>query len=111
MSNYKKEDVRARGLEKLREASVWWSTHEKALDEWRWWNVYMVAHRYAMHEAKRLGSHGLAKHLQACVDLAHDMRLSAQENVMMSADCARACEIGARIYMEEYEEREQGADQ
>ena len=105
MSIDHKEISRSRALESYREAAVWWTAFEAAVNEWRTWVVYGITQKYLIERAAFRGSPSL-NWMRRELDRAHDMRISARANIDAMARCASACESTARIYMEEYEQRE-----
>jgi hypothetical protein len=105
MSRDRKLDAREMALKKFREASLWWESFDRSVNEWRARAVYYLAMKRVLDCALARKS-PLARSYREEFDRAHDMLLATKENVISMARTASACEMGGRIYQEEFEERE-----
>jgi len=93
---------------KMSEAGQWWEAFEIAVGEYRRYAIILVSIEEA---SRRLDGMGHSSLLASQIDWAHDMMLTRRENIQTCATCAASASIAARIYYEEYEEREYGKEQ
>jgi len=100
--------ARERAEQKMREAGKWWAALDNAIHRYRCWAVLYVARKFARERylEQRIFSGRVAEDLRRATEAAHDMMLIECANIQACVDCAQACELGARIYYEEFEERE-----
>ena len=102
--------MRAKELadEKMREGWAWAQSFERALSHWRRYQLIHAALETAYEKLVASSSTGgpMWRLVMSQLDWAHDMMWVARENMDTCANCSVSAEIAARIYYEEYEERQ-----
>lgn len=92
---------------KMREAGQWWEATDLAIERCRQTEHILYLIETAIDACARAGvlDPCLYHRYTKASDATHDWLLVHRDNMEMASTCAVSCEIAARIYYEEYEER------
>jgi hypothetical protein len=105
MSSDRKGQAMMLATKMRREATLWEAGLKKSLHDVRSWSVRYAARRYQLGRAIKMRSR-MAAQLRLAYDEAHDMLLSAKDNVAHMARAIRASHMSARVYEENADNRE-----
>lgn len=92
--------------QKMSESRQWWAAWDLAIHRYRCWALYFAAYSDELDEVSTFDP--LWKPLNQGAYAAHDHMLVCVQDIWSCARSAVACEMAARIFYEEHEERETG---
>ncbi len=97
---------------KMGEAASWWDARDAAVTGFRRCQLRLLSTEAITDrwEAGGLINKAMWSEINRQLEWSHDMMKIHAENIDTCETCARSAEIAARIYYEEYEEREHGKE-
>jgi hypothetical protein len=105
MSRGRKEQAVEMARKMRGEATLWEAGLTRSLHDMRSWSVLYAARRYQLAQGIRRRSRSVAQ-LKLAFDEAHDLLLSAKENVDHMWRAIRASHLSASVYEEAVDDRE-----